>query len=53
MQTLRGCTLARFHADAAGCELRHTRQELGACELLADHHIPVIIDPVQLKHIFC
>jgi hypothetical protein len=46
-------TLAGFHANATGRELRHKGQELGAGEFLAHHNIALVIDTVQLKDIFC
>jgi hypothetical protein len=44
--------LTRFHTDTTGGQLRHKGQQLGAGQLLAHYHMPLRIDPMQLKHIF-
>ena len=45
--------LAGLHTDTTWGELRHKRQELRACQLLTDRHMPLRIYAVELKHVFC
>jgi hypothetical protein len=46
-------TLAGFHADATGSQLCHKGQQFRARKFLTDDHVPLLIDPMQLKHVFC
>jgi hypothetical protein len=45
--------LAGFHAKATGGKLCDKGQKLRSREFLTYHDIPLTIDPMQLKHIFC
>jgi hypothetical protein len=45
--------LAGRHTDTTWGELRHTRQELRACQWLTDDHMPLRIYAVELQDGFC